>query len=79
MDGVQLPQSYRATTKRQFIFYHSVPRSSWYLFYRAKKDSVSQPWSHRVDLGATDVYKEHETVVLSTPNCGFSEKFHYRI
>ena len=29
IDGVQLPQGYRATTRRQFTFYHSVPRSSW--------------------------------------------------
>ena len=45
----KLPQGYRATTKRQFIFYHSVPRSSWYLCYRPQKDKrLSQPWNHRV-------------------------------
>ena len=32
MDGVQLPQSYRATSRRQFTFYHQVPRESWYSF-----------------------------------------------
>ena len=25
MDGVQLPQGYRANTRRQFTFYHYVP------------------------------------------------------
>ena len=30
MDGIQLSQGYRATMRRQFTFYHSVPRSSWY-------------------------------------------------
>ena len=28
INGVQLSQGYRATTRRQFTFYHSVPRSS---------------------------------------------------
>ena len=28
MDGAQLSQGYRATTRRHFIFYHSFPRSS---------------------------------------------------
>ena len=30
MDGVKLSQGSRATTKKQFTFYHSVPRRSWY-------------------------------------------------
>ena len=30
MDGVQLSQGYRATRRRQFTFYHSVPSSSQY-------------------------------------------------
>ena len=37
----------RATSGRQFTFYHSVPRNSWYLFYRPRKDErLSRPWSH---------------------------------
>ena len=32
MDVVQLSQGYRATKKRQFTFYRTLPRSSWYLF-----------------------------------------------
>ena len=28
INGVQLSQGYRATARRQFTFYHSVPRSS---------------------------------------------------
>ena len=36
-----------ATSRRQFTFYHSVPRNSWYSFYRPRKDErLSRPWSH---------------------------------
>ena len=30
MDGVQLSQGYKATSRRQSTFYHSVPKTSWY-------------------------------------------------
>ena len=41
----------RATSRRQFTFYHWVPRNSWYSFYRSRKDErLSQPWSHSVVL-----------------------------
>ena len=44
MDAVQLSQGYRATTRRQFTFYHLVPRSFWYSFDRPLKDErLSQP------------------------------------
>ena len=40
-----------ATLRRHFTFYHSVPRNSWYSFYRPQKDErLSQPWSHPVVL-----------------------------
>ena len=33
-----------ATSRRQFTFYHSVPRYSWYSFYRPRKDErLSRP------------------------------------
>ena len=50
MDGVQLSQGYRATTRRQFTFYHSVLGSSWYPTDRPRKDErLSWPcWSHQV-------------------------------
>ena len=38
MDGVQLPQGYRATSRRQFTFYHQVPRKFWYSFDQPWKD-----------------------------------------
>ena len=39
------------TSRRQFTFYHSVPRNSWYSFYRPQKDErLSRPWSHPVVL-----------------------------
>ena len=40
-----------ATSRRQFTFYHSVPRYSWYSFYQPRKDErLSRPWSHSVVL-----------------------------
>ena len=49
LDGVPLPQGYRATTRRQFAFYQSVPRSSWSSFHQPRKDErLSRPWSHPV-------------------------------
>ena len=30
MDGVQLSQGYRATTRRHFTFYRPAPSRSWY-------------------------------------------------
>ena len=51
MDGVQLPQSYTATKRRKFTFYHLVPRNFWYSFDRPRKDEkLSQLWSHPVVL-----------------------------
>ena len=41
----------RATSRRQFTFYHKVPRISWYSFYRPWEDErLSRPWSHPVVL-----------------------------
>ena len=38
-----------ATSRRQFTFYHSVPRNSWYSFYRPRKDErLSRFWTHPV-------------------------------
>ena len=38
-----------ATSRRQFNFYHSVPRNYWYSFYRScKGERLSRPWSHPV-------------------------------
>ena len=40
-----------ATSRRQFTFYHSIPRNSWYSFYRPWKDErLSRPWSHPMVL-----------------------------
>ena len=49
MDRVQLSQECRATTRRQFTFYHKVLLSSWYPFDQPQKDErLSRPWSHPV-------------------------------
>ena len=42
MDGVQLPQGYRATSRRQVTFYHQVPRKSYYSFNRPRKDEKAE-------------------------------------
>ena len=64
IDGVQLSQSYRTTTRRQFTFYHLVPRISWYSFDRPRKDArLSRPWSHLVVLQGSLVW---ESSVLTT-------------
>ena len=36
--GCQLPQGHKATMRRQFTFYHQVPRISWYSFDQPQKD-----------------------------------------
>ena len=38
MDTVHLPKVCRATTRRQFTFYHSFPKKSWYPFDQPRKD-----------------------------------------
>ena len=44
MDGFQLPQGYTANTRRQFTFYHQVPRNCWYSYNRLQEDKrLSQP------------------------------------
>ena len=51
MDVVQLSHGCKATTRRQFIFYHQVPKSSLYSFDRPRKDErLIQTWSHPVFL-----------------------------
>ena len=54
-----------ATSKRQFTFYHSVPRNSWYSFYRPRKDErLSRTWSHPVVLNTGLL--DWESSVLTT-------------
>ena len=51
MDGVQLPHSFRVTSRRQFTFCHQVLRKSWYSFdWSLKDEGLSRPWSHPVVL-----------------------------
>ena len=48
---VQMLKVYRATTRKQFTFYHSVLRNSWYRFDQTRKDKrLTRPWSHTVAL-----------------------------
>ena len=54
-----------ATSKRQFTFYHSVPRNSWYSFYRPRKDErLSRPWSDPVVLSTEPL--DWESSALTT-------------
>ena len=65
MDGVQLPQGYRATTRREFNFYQYVPRNSWYSFDGPwKNERPSRIWSHSVVLNAGPL--DWEVSVLTT-------------
>ena len=54
-----------ATSRRQFTFYRSVPRNSWYSFYQPRKDErLSRPWSHPVVLNTGLL--DWETSALTT-------------
>ena len=47
----------RATSRRQFNFYHQVPRDSWYLSYQPQKDEqLIRAWSNSavLNLGPLD-------------------------
>ena len=56
-----------ATSRRQFTFYHSVPRNSWYSFYRPQKDErLSRPWSHPVVLNMGLLDWESSTFAISS-------------
>ena len=58
VDGVQLPQGYRSTTKRQLTFYHLVPRS--------KAESTLEPpigFEHRTP-GLGIQYFNHKPGIL---------------
>ena len=51
MDGIQLSQGCRATTRMQYTLNHSVPRSSWYSIDQPQKNErLSGLWSHPVAL-----------------------------
>ena len=57
MDGGQLSQGCKAILRKQFTFYYSVRRISWYSFNQPQKhERLSQPWSHLVafNLGHQD-------------------------
>ena len=48
MNGVQLPQGYRTTSRRPFTFHHQVPRKSWKDLGKAEStlEASSRPWRH---------------------------------
>ena len=56
-----------ATSRRQFTFHHSVPRTFWYSFYRPRTDErLSQPWSHPVvfEHGTPGLVIQHFCIIL---------------
>ena len=54
-----------ATSRRQFTFYHSVPKYFWYSFYRPQNDErLSWPWSHPVVLNTGSL--DWESSALTT-------------
>ena len=55
----------KASSGKQFTFYHQVPRNSWYSFYWPQKDGrLSWPWSHPVVLNTGPL--EWESSALTT-------------
>ena len=63
-----------ATLRRQFTFFHSVPRNSWYSFYRPQKDErLNQSWSHPVILNMGPL--DWESSVLTTRPTIFTTSF----
>ena len=63
MNGAQLPQDYKASTKRQITFYHSVPRTSWHLFSWPQNDErLSWPWRHSAVLNLRSLNWESRTL-----------------
>ena len=55
------------TLRRQFTFYHSVPRNSWYSFYQPRKDErLSRPWSHPVAL-STELLDWESSALTTRP------------
>ena len=56
------------TSRRQFTFYHSVPRNPWYSFYRPRKDErLSRPWSHPVVLNTGPLDWESSAITTTRP------------
>ena len=52
-----------AISRRQFTFYHSVPRISWCLFYRPRKDErLGRPWRYPVVLNTGPLDWESSTL-----------------
>ena len=55
----------RTTLRRQFTFYHSLPRNSWYSIYRPLKDkSLSRLWTQQVVLNTGNL--DWESNALTT-------------
>ena len=65
MDRAQLPKVCRASTWRQFTFYHSLPRNSWYPFDQPYKDErLTRPWSHTVAFNTKPLDWESSTLPI---------------
>ena len=78
--GFNCPKA-SATLRRQFTFYHKVPRYSWYSFYWPQKNErLSRPWSHPVVLnkGPLDWESSAITTRPTLHHCGFNWKFRKR-
>ena len=67
MDGVQVPQGYRATSRRQFTFYHSVPKILWYSFNRPWEDGrLHYLCNHSVVLNLGSLDRESGTLTTKS-------------
>ena len=65
----------RATWRRQFTFYHKVPRNPWYSFHRPRKDErLSRTWSYPVVLNTEPLDWESSTLATRPCNRVFMER-----
>ena len=83
MDGIQLSQGHRATTRRQFTFYHLIPITSWYSIFqliniekmKKAEELTLEPLSgfeHRTaELGIQD---RRRNIFLKTKTCISNKK-----
>ena len=76
MDGFQLSQSYRATSRGQFSFFHLIPRNSWQSFYRTRKDERLSVFEQEIPgLRIQRLLYCKQPVILSSTNFSFDELF----
>ena len=71
--GSTASRLHTATSRRQFTFYHSVPRNSWCSIYQPQKgERLSRPWSHPGVLNTRSL--DWESTALTTSPLKVTQK-----